>query len=253
MIILNSANDFSFVGVLYAFLAIGIVAFINIGWPYLMSKRSKFKFIDELLQLAAHVMKADGSVSTKEKMFVSAFLTKEFGVDKSLAYMKRIDVLLGRNYQIQRILKLIDYNESEHSKIALLNFLIKITIVDSYLSTKEHNVLIQICKGLGLRSARLTSMLSMYDFTTESAHKKSQSSSKKKISKTNSLSQAYSILELNSNATEKDIKKSYRKLVVLYHPDKIMHMSPHMKKGAKEMFQKVNDAYDLIKLTRGFK
>lgn len=248
-----ASNTFSFAGLFYAVLAIGAIAFVNIGWPYLMSKRSKFKFIDELLQLAAHVMKADGEVSTKEKMFVSAFLTKEFGVDKSVAYMKRIDVLLNRNYQIQRILKLIDFKESEPSKVALLNFLIKITIIDSYLSTKEHNVLIQICKGLGLRQARLVSMLSMYDFTTETAHKKSRSSGKKKISKTSSLSQAYSILELNENATEKEIKKSYRKLVVLYHPDKIMHMSPHMKKGAKEMFQKVNDAYDLIKLTKGFK
>ncbi len=30
----------------------------------------------------------------------------------------------------------------------------------------------------------------------------------------------YSILEVNKNATQEEIKKNYRKLALMYHPDK---------------------------------
>ena len=61
------------------------------------------------------------------------------------------------------------------------------------------------------------------------------------------------ILEIDEYCTNDDIKKAYRKLVVLYHPDKTMHLDKYLQKGAKEMYQKVNDAYDYLKNKKGFK
>lgn len=49
---------------------------------------------------------------------------------------------------------------------------------------------------------------------------------------------AYSVLEINPNATEMDIKKAYRKLSLKYHPDKGNDNSSD--------FQKVCDAYNTL-------
>jgi curved DNA-binding protein len=48
----------------------------------------------------------------------------------------------------------------------------------------------------------------------------------------------YSILEVDRNATESEIKKSYRKLAMKYHPDKCS--------GEEEKFKKIAEAYSIL-------
>ena len=51
----------------------------------------------------------------------------------------------------------------------------------------------------------------------------------------------YKILELDSNATAEQIKKSYRRLAMTYHPDR----NPG-NKAAEDMFKEINEAYDVL-------
>jgi molecular chaperone DnaJ len=51
----------------------------------------------------------------------------------------------------------------------------------------------------------------------------------------------YDVLNINRNASESDIKKSYRKLAHLYHPDKNLG-----NKDAEEKFKEVNEAYKVL-------
>lgn len=52
------------------------------------------------------------------------------------------------------------------------------------------------------------------------------------------------ILNLQSSAKLSDIKKSYRKLVKIYHPDKYQDL---IERGiAQEKFKKINDAYHYL-------
>tara|TARA_Y100001970_G_scaffold215428_1_gene263565 strand:- start:463 stop:1329 length:867 start_codon:yes stop_codon:yes gene_type:complete len=48
----------------------------------------------------------------------------------------------------------------------------------------------------------------------------------------------YELLKLTPNATTSDIKKSFRRLSLLYHPDR----NP----GTEEMFKKINEAYEIL-------
>lgn len=48
----------------------------------------------------------------------------------------------------------------------------------------------------------------------------------------------YETLQINSNATEIDIKKAYRKLSLKYHPDKPT--------GSSEKFKEINEAYQIL-------
>jgi curved DNA-binding protein len=52
----------------------------------------------------------------------------------------------------------------------------------------------------------------------------------------------YKILGLDKNASLDDIKKSYRKLALKYHPDR----NPSDKKRAEEQFKKISEAYAVL-------
>ncbi|MDH5367715.1 MAG: J domain-containing protein [Cyclobacteriaceae bacterium] len=50
----------------------------------------------------------------------------------------------------------------------------------------------------------------------------------------------YKILEVSNNATQEEIKRSYRKLALKYHPDKTTYS------GAGELFAQINEAYNVL-------
>lgn len=57
----------------------------------------------------------------------------------------------------------------------------------------------------------------------------------------------YNVLKVNRNATEEDLKKSYRRLAMKWHPDK----NPgDVKKEAEAKFKKISEAYEVCELQR---
>ena len=61
-----------------------------------------------------------------------------------------------------------------------------------------------------------------------------------------SIENYFKILEIDSNATNEQIKKAYRKMAIKYHPDKLQGVSDDIKKLAQEKFLKVKEAYEEI-------
>ena len=66
------------------------------------------------------------------------------------------------------------------------------------------------------------------------------------------LSRAYIALGIEKTVTDSEVKKAYRKMAVLHHPDKYEQMGEEHQKAAKEKFQKIQEAYETIKKERGF-
>ncbi|EFJ36802.1 hypothetical protein SELMODRAFT_230025 [Selaginella moellendorffii] len=52
----------------------------------------------------------------------------------------------------------------------------------------------------------------------------------------------YSVLKVDKNATEDDLKKAYRKLAMKWHPDK----NPNNKKEAEAKFKQISEAYEVL-------
>ena len=52
----------------------------------------------------------------------------------------------------------------------------------------------------------------------------------------------YEVLDLDSSATEADIKKAYRALAMRWHPDK----NPDNKEEAEEKFKRLSCAYEVL-------
>ncbi len=54
----------------------------------------------------------------------------------------------------------------------------------------------------------------------------------------------YEVLEIDSNANEKEIKTAYKKLLSQYHPDKVNHLGDELKYKAKEKTLELKKAYE---------
>ncbi|KAG9481976.1 dnaJ homolog subfamily C member 11 [Eleutherodactylus coqui] len=54
----------------------------------------------------------------------------------------------------------------------------------------------------------------------------------------------YSLLNVRREATQEELKASYRRLCMLYHPDK--HRDPELKKQAEQLFNLVHQAYEVL-------
>lgn len=55
----------------------------------------------------------------------------------------------------------------------------------------------------------------------------------------------YNILKVNRNANDDDLKKSYRRLAMRWHPDK----NPTNKAEAEAIFKQISEAYDVSTLS----
>ena len=58
----------------------------------------------------------------------------------------------------------------------------------------------------------------------------------------------YTVLECPIGASQDALKKSYKKLVKVYHPDKIIHENPHMINHYTQKFQLLTEAYEALRI-----
>ena len=57
----------------------------------------------------------------------------------------------------------------------------------------------------------------------------------------------YNYLTISTGISDTDLKKSYRKLAIKHHPDKVAHLGEDHVQVAEDKFQKIQEAYDEIK------
>lgn len=56
----------------------------------------------------------------------------------------------------------------------------------------------------------------------------------------------YKILDISRNATPEEIKSAYRKKAQRYHPDRVAHLGDEFQQLAKQKFQEIQKAYEIL-------
>jgi len=188
-------------------------------------------FALSLLVLSAAVMKADGKVLKSELNFVKQFLVNQFGESNAKDLLKNLKEILNRDIPLRDVCLQISGSMDHASRLQLMHYLFGIAQADGVIDKSELYLIQQIASYLRISQKDFASIKAMF------------------IDDTNS---SYKILEIDSKATDEEVKKAYRKMAVKYHPDKVSHLGEDFQKAAKDKFQKVNEAYQKIKKERGF-
>lgn len=192
---------------------------------------SQSPFSNALLILSAEVMKADGKVLKSELDFVKQFLVQQFGKEYAPRYLQQLKNYIdqpGNNIE-QTCYNFRSYIPPQQKQI-LIQYLFGIAQSDGNVSSAELNLIQRIAMLLGLRQFEFDQLKSM--FWKDSAD-------------------AYKVLGLNKSASDSEIKAAYRKLAREHHPDKVASMGDQYQKAAKEKFQKIQEAYEILKKERG--
>lgn len=210
-----------------------------------------FDFGKYLMMLSSIVMKADGVTMKSELNYVKQFFAKQFGEERSAVYLKNLKHYLTQDISLEKVSQIIDNNINQSSKVQLLHYLIGIAVADGEMSNSEMQTLRRIAQSLRVSQSTFNSVLAMFNFRNENGGYNQRTNTTTQGGIT--LNNAYKVLGITDSATEGEVKKAYRKLAIKYHPDKVAQLGEEFQKGAKEKFQKVQDAYEKVKEAKGIK
>ncbi|HNQ83471.1 MAG TPA: TerB family tellurite resistance protein [Bacteroidales bacterium] len=189
-------------------------------------------FSVSLLILSAAVMRADGKVMKSELEYVRQFFSRQFGQEVANQRIQMLQEILKQDFNLPEVCRQISHYMDYPAKLQLLHYLFGICAVDNQYNPKEVEMVGTIAGFLGIERQDFESIRAMF---------------------VKDIDSAYKILEVNPDATDEEVKAAYRKMAVKYHPDKVEHLGPEIRKSAEEKFQQLQAAYDEIKKRRGIK
>ncbi|MDO9512779.1 MAG: TerB family tellurite resistance protein [Bacteroidales bacterium] len=196
------------------------------------NRTRKGDFSVSLLVLAAAVMKADGQVLKSELDFVKRFFVRQFGEQEATEQIKLLRDILKQEIPLHEVCGQISTYMDYSTRLQLLHFLYGIAGADNTYHTAETDVIESIARWLGISATDYKSVKAMFIKDTANA---------------------YQILGISTSATDEELKKAYRAMAILHHPDKVSHLGNDVQNAAKEKFQQINAAYEEIKKERGLK
>tara|TARA_B100000686_G_scaffold332949_1_gene398294 strand:- start:143 stop:850 length:708 start_codon:yes stop_codon:yes gene_type:complete len=186
-------------------------------------------FMVSLLVLFAKVMKADGKLLKSELDYVKSFLKRNLSRQQAQVFIKMFQEILKQEYSTAEVCRQIQRSMDHPSRLELMHVLFGLSASDGEIHPEEVRVIQTISRYLNISNKDYESIKAIFIKDIDSAYK---------------------ILEIDSSASDNDVKKAYRKMAVKYHPDKVAHLGKEIQKTAEEKFKAVNDAYSEIKKQR---
>lgn len=195
------------------------------------ASRAHEDFATALIALSAAIMKADGRPLKVELEYIKAFFAQQFGPQYTQQHLRILKRFLDApQIPLDQICRDIVMRTREEVRIQLLHYLFGIAKADGHVANEELDLLRRIAILLQIPEGDFISVKNMFYRDVNSD---------------------YHVLGIEPGATEEEIKRAYRQMAIRYHPDKVIHMGEEYQKGAKEKFQKVQEAYENIKKARG--
>lgn len=211
----------------------------NGGFGQQVNTGARNDFLFSLMVLCAHMIHADGKIMHSEMEMVRKWLRDSFG---STAATEGNNILLRLfdykkqqgevtwQQQIRQACSEMAFAMPEEQRIQLVAFLAQVAKVDGKVHQKEVDALRELAINLRLNSSIVEQMLSLGGTTLEDAYK---------------------VLGVSPDATDDEVRKAYRKMVIQHHPDKVAHLGDDVKEAATKKLQEINKAKEMIFQARG--
>ena len=199
---------------------------------YYSSKLTQNDFATALLILSGAVMKADGKILKSELDYVRQFFKQQFSSHLSSKYIRDFKDILKKDFVLSDVCNSINNSMPIRQRSLLIQYLFGIAKADGVVSDSEMKVIQRISSYFRISSREFEQIKSLFYKDTSSFYK---------------------VLGIEESATNDEVKKAYRKMAVKHHPDKFNQLGEEQQKAAKNMFQKIQEAYEHIKKERSIK
>ena len=196
-------------------------------------------FLMSMLLLASYIIKADGRIMHSEMELVRQWLRTNFGDiaaqqgDNILRRLFEASKSQGADrykQNIQDACVQISMNMDYSERLQLLNFLVMIAQADGRVDQVEVEALKEVALWMQMSPEEVDSMLHLEG---------------------ESLEDAYKVLGCRPTASDEELRRTYRRLALKHHPDRVASLGDDVRKAAEKKFQEINAAKDRIWKARG--
>lgn len=205
-------------------------------------KPTEDNFLEAYLALGAKLMLFNYMESKKKVQFINSYFQRYF---TKANYNFGDSLLFSLQYPIQTktITSWMKIHLPEEGKRAqVVFFLTGLALTTGQMSSREMNFLKEINHDLDLKPENLTQIIAIF----ASYHANREENEKHSPPSKTNRKYYFEILGLSENATQEDIKKSYRQLVKLHHPDNFASGTESQQKMAAEKFIEIQRAYEAL-------
>lgn len=231
-------------------------------------------YLTIVFEVLGHLSKAKGVV-TQDDINLARHFMDRLQLDSNSRRLAQDSFNRGKaaDYPLRARLKeiYIQYRFRRNVLNIFCEQLIQAALVDGHLDEKESQILYIVAEEFNIPRQQMTMYIKMmmgsYHFRQNGYHQNQyqdqhyqyqqnhQHQGYQGRSAQSDLQNAYKILGIESSAEITEIKKAYRKLMNEHHPDKLVSkgLPKEMLEAAKKRAQEIQAAYDLIKVSRGFK
>ena len=189
-------------------------------------------FLFNSLSLMAKLSYADGVISSDEIEVVEEFLLKTMNINQT--ELSQMMTIFNQSKNSPKPFEYFATNLSDNYEVnilyAILDVLFLIALADGTVSAEEELLLLEAEVIFGIKG-------SMYHQFKSQSH--TQKSNKKEY--------YLDILGLEINATQDELKKTYRRLAMKFHPDKVNHLGEEFITEAEIKMKEINEAYEYLK------
>ncbi len=254
------------VTVLFVVIAFFLAAYgKELIFPYLGNEMRLFFYIGDLgisiVKLFLVVLKAKGSLTDRDLDVLENYFSKEYKPEVG----KEVREFVRKNFRKRYNLKIICREMTEvlsgKERVQLITQLFRFCNYTGGITKNQKKIIKTIAKELKISETYYAKIEDKFFQHQKKQEKKEQANRQKsyknyrrtQTSRTYSLSFAYNELGVHSTISNSDLKKVYRSLAMKYHPDRWAHKGNSERQKAKEKFQRINNAYSLIKKSRNMK
>lgn len=221
-------------------------------------------FFSSCFAVMGHIAKSNGRVSETHIKAATLFMD-EMGLKGEDRREAQRAFQSGKDDDFSIKEAVYDFKERFAKRYDLLQLFLEIQIQmafsDGVLSEQEKQLLQEVSKQLGVSRTHFAFVLKRYqaefNFRQQQGFKQQRQNSSYRegaghhVPPSNNMNrtQAFALLGLSANATQRDIKLAYRKLMAQHHPDKLVSqgLPKHMMEVAVKKSQDIQAAYEYLK------
>ncbi len=209
--------------------------FFNTGYG-----KSQMVFFVGCFSMLAKLASADGTVSENAKRKIQEFMINDLHLVGS-SYNNAVNIFnqaLNQNSTFEGLVTQFyaSFKNSPSILQLMIDIFYRVAYADSVISKREEEMIEYAAGVFQIPQSILDSIRRKYGIK-------------------NAPSKAYAVLGLKEDASDAEIKKAYRKLILEFHPDTVASkgMADEFKDYATKRFREIQEAYEQISKERGIK
>ena len=221
-------------------------------------------FINTVFMLMGKLAKADGRISEAEIAQAEAFMTQlEMTPERRKVAIAMFKTGAKPDFDIDGTIQtfLVACGDAANLKQLMVMYLLGSALADGQIVAAEQSLIKDIALKLGFSEGSYQRLLMMIQAQSQFSGGRYHSNGTNAggystaQSSEDSLTAAYQALGLEKDVSATVLKKTYRKLIREFHPDRLegQGLPDDMIKVATERSQEILAAYELIKKSRGIK